>query len=176
MADTALVVMVPEAEPYVSALRERYDPAAAVGVPAHITVLFPFVPFEQLSSDVLHRIDLISASTRPFDFHLSSVARFSDCFYLKPEPAQPFIDITSRVVAEFPAYPPYRGLFDSIIPHLTVARGGEDDLIKAARLLNTAHPILGFECRCESLVLIENSSGRWTQNALFELASRRGSH
>jgi 2'-5' RNA ligase len=173
MADTALVVVVPEAEPYVSALRERYDPSAAVGMPAHITVLFPFIPFEQLSSDVLHRIDLTCATTRPFDFHLSSFARFPDCFYLKPEPAQPFVDLTLRVVAEFPAYPPYRGLFDSIVPHLTVAQGGEDDLIEAERLLKRAHPVLGFDCRCNSLVLIESSSGRWTQNASFELASRR---
>ena len=173
MADTALVVMVPEAEPYVSALRERYDPAAAAGVPAHITVLFPFVPFEQLSSDVLKRIDLISASIHPFDFHLSSFARFTHCFYLKPEPAQPFIDLTSHVVAEFPAYLPYCGLFDSIIPHLTVAQGSEDDLIEAERLLNSVHPVLGFDCRCDSLVLIENSTGRWAQNALFKLASRR---
>lgn len=169
MADTALVVMVPEAEPYVGALRERYDPAAAVGVPAHVTVLFPFVPFEQLSGDVLRRVEFVRASMKPFDFRFRSSARFPDCLYLIPEPAQPFIDLNVRVVAEFPVYLPYGGRFDAIVPHLTIARGSEEDLIEAERLIESAHPLLDLEVKCDKLVLIENSSGRWTESAAFRL-------
>ena len=40
---TALIVRVPETEPCVAALRERFDPSAALGVPAHITVLHFFM-------------------------------------------------------------------------------------------------------------------------------------
>jgi hypothetical protein len=39
---TALIVAVEEAEIAVSELRLRYDPSASLGVPAHVTVLFPF--------------------------------------------------------------------------------------------------------------------------------------
>ena len=39
---TALIVEVPEAEPAVGALRLEHDRSAARGVPAHITILFPF--------------------------------------------------------------------------------------------------------------------------------------
>jgi hypothetical protein len=38
--ESALVV--PEAEPLVKPFRDRYDPSAAAGVPAHITLLYPF--------------------------------------------------------------------------------------------------------------------------------------
>ena len=41
---TALVVAVPSAEPVVARLRASYDVAAAYGVPAHVTVLYPFLP------------------------------------------------------------------------------------------------------------------------------------
>ena len=40
----SLVILVPEAESMVKAFRERYDPAAQAGMPAHITLLYPFVP------------------------------------------------------------------------------------------------------------------------------------
>jgi hypothetical protein len=42
--ESALVVVVPEAEAAVNAHRRRLDPAAAWGVPAHVTVLYPFAP------------------------------------------------------------------------------------------------------------------------------------
>ncbi|WP_079312549.1 hypothetical protein [Microbispora sp. GKU 823] len=42
--ETALVVEVPSAEPLVRGLRERYDSFAAYGMPAHVTVLYPFLP------------------------------------------------------------------------------------------------------------------------------------
>jgi len=46
VTDTQSAVLVPvlEAERVVSPHRSRLDGAAALGVPAHVTVLFPFVP------------------------------------------------------------------------------------------------------------------------------------
>lgn len=173
MTETALIIPVPPAEPYVGTLRDRYDPAAAEGVPAHITILYPFVPLEQLNDEALRRIELLAASCMPFDFRIGSPARFLDNLYLQPIPAQPFIDLTKRVVAEFPEFPPYGGRFTAIIPHLTVARGAEADLVEAERLLWSAHEVIDFACRCDALVLIEKSFGRWTARAKFSFAGRR---
>ena len=44
MPETALVVEVPEAEPLVSQWRAQHDWSAQRGVPAHITILYPFAP------------------------------------------------------------------------------------------------------------------------------------
>ena len=35
---------MPEAERYIAHYRERYDPSARRNVPAHVTILYPFVP------------------------------------------------------------------------------------------------------------------------------------
>jgi hypothetical protein len=40
--ESALLVTVPAAEPAVARHRSRLDTSATVGVPAHITVLYPF--------------------------------------------------------------------------------------------------------------------------------------
>src|SRR5688572_163051 len=44
LPDTALICRVPEAERYIAHYRERYDPPARRNVPAHVTVLYPFMP------------------------------------------------------------------------------------------------------------------------------------
>jgi hypothetical protein len=41
MAQSAIVVVVEEAEPVVGAHRLRHDPVASLGVPAHVTILYP---------------------------------------------------------------------------------------------------------------------------------------
>ena len=40
--ESALVVLVPEAEVVVKSFRDQYDPLAANGCPAHVTLLYPF--------------------------------------------------------------------------------------------------------------------------------------
>ena len=50
--ETALLVEVPAADAAVARHREILDLAAGWGVPAHLTVLYPFVPPAQLDDDV----------------------------------------------------------------------------------------------------------------------------
>jgi hypothetical protein len=45
--------LVPEAEPLVKPFRDRYDPSAAAGVPAHITLLYPFKHPDEADQTVL---------------------------------------------------------------------------------------------------------------------------
>ena len=49
--ETALIVEVPAAEVVVGRHRAWLDRAAALGVPAHVMVLYPFRPAELLASE-----------------------------------------------------------------------------------------------------------------------------
>jgi hypothetical protein len=51
--ESTLVVVVPEAEALVGSFRDLYDPIAAAGVPAHITVLYPFKSPEEVNETVM---------------------------------------------------------------------------------------------------------------------------
>jgi hypothetical protein len=55
-AESAFAVNVPEAEPYVEVLRNQFDPSAKLGVPAHITVLYPFMSPDQIGAAVLEKV------------------------------------------------------------------------------------------------------------------------
>lgn len=170
MPQSALGVTVPEAEPWVKDLRERYDPTAAVGVPAHITVLFPFVPPNLLTDDDLARTTDTFQRIRSFEFRLEQVDRFPESLYLVPEPDEPFISLTEAIVREFPEYPPYGGKFPKIVPHLTVAnRSAEFSNIAETELLAIMEDLGPIHGVCNVVQLYENSSGYWKWAESFPL-------
>ena len=169
--ESALAVNVPEVERYVAALRNRFDPVAKLGMPAHITVLYPFVPLERITDSVARKLRVLLSSFAPFEFRLARIGRFPTALYLAPEPAQPFIGLTEAVVRAFPDYPPYGGQYDSIVPHLTVAQAGaaEHDVAEAELAAVFAAGV-GIKASCNEVALIENSSGRWERMHTFQLA------
>jgi len=150
---------VPEAEPAVGALRLAHDGSAALGVPAHITVLFPFAAPEDVDEEALAAL---LARFRAFDFTLERIERFdTGLVWLAPRPSLPFADLTEAVRQRFPAYPPYEGAHDEVIPHLTVSEQPIDVQIE-----------LPIACRAHEVVLIEEQEedGRWTPRRAFPLA------
>ena len=170
MPQSASVVPVPEAEPWVKDLRERYDPIAAVGMPAHITVLFPFIPPDLLTDSDLARAAGIFRCFQSFEFRLEQVGRFPESLYLVPEPDEPFISLTEAIMREFPEYPPYGGKFTEIIPHLTVAnRSVELSAIAEAKLLVIMKDLGPIHATCDVVELYENSSGYWRWAQSFPL-------
>lgn len=121
-------------------IRAAHDPVAAMAVPAHVTILFPFVPAEALSRGVRDRLARAVASVAPFDARFERTGRFPGSLWLAPEPAEPFRELTERVARAFPDHPPYEGAHDEIVPHVTLAMGAEtilDRLEDAARNLTS---------------------------------------
>lgn len=116
----------------VNRLRDRMDPSAADGVPAHITLIYPFMPPSELKDDVRRRVEDIVAAEPSFPFVLTTVRRWPGVVYLAPEPDEPFRRLTAALAAAFPDYPPYEGIHDEIVPHLTVAADAPDDYYEAA--------------------------------------------
>lgn len=175
MFETAFIVRVPEAEAHVASLRNRYDASAHLGVPAHITVLVPFMAPHQVTPSVLAQIQAALSQVSSFAFSLSQVGRFPATAYLAPEPAERFIALTRELVRRFPEFPPFRGAHESIVPHLTVASGNASDAEVAAveleGVIESDGPISSF---CSSVSLLENSSGHWKEMHVFPLPSQDG--
>jgi 2'-5' RNA ligase len=134
--ESAVLVPVPEAEPVVGRFRARLDRAAGWGVPAHVTVLFPFVPPDEITGTVIEVVAAAVASVRTFGCEFARICWFGeDVVWLAPEPAGPFRALTSAVHAAFPRFPPFRGLFADVVPHLTIGERPEGgaDALRAAR-------------------------------------------
>jgi 2'-5' RNA ligase len=166
MPRSALIVAVPEAEPLVHEWRLRYD-NAALGVPAHITVIFPFVPAEEIGQELLRELRELFAAQPAFSFTLARVARFPDVAWLAPDPSDPFRWLTDLTWSRYPDYPPYEGIHDEVIPHLSVGRGDTafQDEVDAA--LSPHLPIAADAG--EVTLIVEDESEHWTESERFPL-------
>ncbi|HEX6397723.1 MAG TPA: 2'-5' RNA ligase family protein, partial [Steroidobacteraceae bacterium] len=147
------------------------DPSARRNVPAHVTILYPFVPLAQIDDGVVARLREIAGGVRCFEYRLAETRRFPVALYLAPDPDASFAALTDAVWRAFPDHPPFEGKFDVVVPHVTVAHGDEPQLCEIEVELRIALPAAGVEARCSEMVLIENSSGRWEQLHCFELGA-----
>jgi hypothetical protein len=118
MPRTALIVAVPEAEPVLGHLRLAHDWSAPLGVPAHVTILFPFAPNDVDEGAIAE----VVSTHAPFAFALDRLEHLDDgLVWLRPTPAEPFAALTEAVWRRFPQYPPYGGAHEVLVPHLTVS-------------------------------------------------------
>ena len=157
MPRTALIVVVPEAEAAVGGLRLAHDWSAALGVPAHITILFPFAaPADIDEAGIAEAVSSVPA----FEFELDRVERFDDgLVWLRAEPSELFVALTAAVWRRFPAYPPYEGAHDVLIPHLTVSAVPVEIEIE-----------LPIRASAREVTLIEEAiDGRWSVRRVFPL-------
>jgi 2'-5' RNA ligase len=166
---SGLLVEVPEAEPLVRQWRLDLDPHAALGIPAHITVLFPFMAPSLISSDVLDQLRELLTDVRAFTYNLFESSWFGDTvLWLAPKPPDPFRALTALVAAAFPDYLPYGGQYGEPVPHLTIAYDGPHRQMKAAEIAVQEGLPIGATAMSVSL-FIELDSRRWQRAASFPL-------
>ena len=155
---TAVIVPVPAAEAVVGEHREHLDRAAAWGVPAHLTVLYPFMPPEAVDDTALAALSAAVATVRAFDCTFATTAWFgSDVLWLAPDPSQPLRQLTLAVWGAFPDHPPYGGVHDGIEPHLTVAERALGEPGALADVEVAVRSGLPFDQRVDHVLLIAGS-------------------
>jgi 2'-5' RNA ligase len=169
---SALVVEVPEATAAVEGWLERTASAKpSEGVPAHVTILFPFVPAADLDDALVEQLGAVFVRIPPFDFELRECRRFPAVLYLAPDPPEPFVAMTEAVVAAYPDYPPYEGVFDTIVPHLTAAEGLPPVLTRAEGEVRQWLPILADASEVVLLEELEAEPARWHARARIPLGA-----
>jgi 2'-5' RNA ligase len=168
--ESGLIVEIPEAEPVVRHFRHRLDSSAGLGVPAHITVLYPFIPPPGLDA-VLSQLGRLFAAVPRFAFRLDRTRWFDDrVVWLAPSDPGPFAVLTVRVTEAFPAYLPYGGQFGGITPHLTI---GDDQPVASLRAAEESiRPLLPVTGKVTAVTLIAQATagGQFSRAATFPLA------
>lgn len=168
---SALIVEIPEAEPVVGAHRLRLDESAALGVPAHITVLYPFVPAARVDDPLLDSLTALFARCPAFDYRFARTDWFDDdVLWLAPEDPTPFAVLSDAAGAAFPECPPYGGEFDEVVHHLTVADRRELDIMRAAE--TDVVPRLPVSGRATAVTMLRQRGAgeRWERLTRFPLA------
>ena len=178
LEQSALAVLVPEAEPLVSHFRLRHDPVASRGMPAHVTVLYPFRDPDSIDADTLRGLRDLFGAMDAFDVVLSESSRFPGVLWLRPEPREPFDYMTRAARDRFPDCPPYGGAIDEPVPHLTVADRSRADPAELAGIEPEFAPALaalGPVCaRVREAWLMTTTDGRWGKREPLALRALSG--
>ena len=131
-------------EPVVGSFRLALDPSAAAGVPAHVTVHFPWVPLERIDESVIADVAEMVEAFPSFAVTFRELRWFNrDVLWLEPDPPNPFVALAAESARRWPDYPQYDGVFETVIPHLTVGVGDEWSLNHAEVALTDLLPMHG---------------------------------
>ena len=120
--------------------RERHDEWAARGIPAHITLVSPFLEPGQVDEAVLQRLaELLEAAVRP-QLRLSAIGWVGGVVYLKPEDTAQLQALAQAVQDGWPEL--RRHVRRPRLYHLTVARRqGPQGYRRARRALSRHLPL-----------------------------------
>jgi hypothetical protein len=138
--ESALLLRCPAAEPAVGEWRSRLDVAARVGVPAHVTVMYPFRPVGDLSASDHARLERLFAAVPSFALVGDRTAWFGDqVLYVEIAGPTVVVNLTEAVTAAFPAFRPYGGAFAEVVPHLTVGDDHDTSALRDAEAAVRTH-------------------------------------
>ncbi len=168
MPETALIIEVPESEFLVGKIRSKFDKTASNGVPAHITVLYPFIGESQLSESVLRELRDLASMTRQYSFQLTHWCRFETALWLCPDPAEPFRKLTLEIWRRFPSCPPYGGKHSEVQPHLTAAQFDAEDRLDSQWDKIEAQTVssLPIDCVARGIsIYVSNDAGKWKKHS-----------
>ncbi len=172
--ESALAVLVPESESLVEPFRIKHDPSAAAGIPAHITILYPFKPPHEITVGTIQTLEKLFSVISPFHVSFAECRLLPRVLYLAPNPDEPFKRMTETVTEWFPGTPPYAGQFADIIPHLTIAQ--HEDAARLREITEefdrAATGALPINANVRDVVLLDNETGRWRIRHRFMLGGR----
>lgn len=144
-------------------------PVAALGVPAHLTLLYPFIASTDLSDHDRRQIASTLGRHATFDFRLGRIRAWPTALYLEVEPVAPFSRLVEDLVAAYPAWVPYGGAYP-YVPHVTIAD------LRPADQPPTAEPPLPTDARRplgrraeRAVLIVQDQAGRWHTRWRFEL-------
>lgn len=163
--DTALTIHVPEADHLV-----RGD------VPAHVTVLFPFLHADRLGEATERELGVLIGGHDAFALTFAEFRRYPGVLYLDPWPADPVRALTKDVTHRWPECVPYRGIFgpEGLNPHLTVANSEGPETADAAydALEAELAPMLPLTAHVREVLMIVWDGERWVDRRGYPLRRR----
>ena len=142
-------------------LRRRLVHKAPDGVPAHVTMLHPFVEPDELDGSVRRRLGAVAARHRAFDYRLSGMATWPLAVYVAVRPVEPFARLQHDLQAAFPEFPIYgEPAGFRFVPHVTIA--DRDPVAESGLAAERAWAALPRRARAAAIELIgTDAGGRW---------------
>jgi 2'-5' RNA ligase len=165
---TGLVIPVPAADALLAAVGARYPGTVREGVPAHVSLLYPFVTATELDEQVTNALSELLAKQAPMPVQFAECYRHDGFVALRPDPIDGLTELMSMTRRRWPDVVPYEGVYGDVEPHLTVAMRCSAETAVAIEQEVTAELPISAELREAWLVAFEE---QWTLRGRFEFGT-----
>jgi 2'-5' RNA ligase len=172
---TAISIVL-RGQPELEAIHRELHPIHATSqIPLHVTVLYPFVPRDELRPTHAERLAAVLSRHEPFSFELRGLARFPSVVYAVPSDDAQLRALMRDVWTAFPETPPYGGAFVDPPPHATLALiGDEEPAAVEERLRTRLRDTLPVRIHVRDVSLMEEAEpARWREARTLSLGSGR---
>jgi len=177
---SALVLLIPGYEDIVGSYRKRYTTDGAIGMPCHITIVYPFMNNTDWNDYISNQLKEISSLIKPISFHFNGLNCFEDknVLFMEPYPQESIIQAIQQVSRAFPMFPPYKGEIpiSDLRAHMTVATAQSIDklnLIKKDLQKDIRH-IQSNPIIVENLTMMIRTENRWEPFLEYKLGTKAG--
>ncbi|MFD7834409.1 2'-5' RNA ligase family protein [Streptomyces sp. NPDC059761] len=168
---TAVVIVLPDAAPLLDTAW-RIDPALVRrGVPAHVSLLYPFVPESALTGQDEKGVRSLAASFPAADLLLEELVTAPGFVGVTVPQLQPIVDAFG---AQWPGLRPYGGRFGARpAAHVTVAMGA-DNPTTSAQVRTAVGSLLPLRTRAAEVQLVVLTEDGWQSRFTSPLGGTDG--
>jgi hypothetical protein len=164
---------MPATDTVVRPIRRAQNPSGDAGMPAHVTLMYPFLERDSIDETVRTALRLMFNPMRPFDVTFERSTRDDGLLYLPPEPPAAFVALHQLIRRTWPTMLPYEGKYGNVYkPHLSIAYGAEgrldpDGVFGPMEEALSAH--LPLRSQARSVWLVVRLDNHWVHQGTFAL-------
>jgi 2'-5' RNA ligase len=155
--DTSLIACMPDADAVVGRWRARFDPWAAHGIGAHITVASPFLPDDRVDAEVIARLSTIAARHRVV-VSFEAIDQLPGAITFHPNSDESLTALTVDVVDAWPELDGRLRTGRSRPYHLTIACSSDPTVLR--RVTSEIAPTLPLRVRASRLDVVAHDEER----------------
>jgi hypothetical protein len=155
--ETVLTLVLEEQDAALAeAHRELYPERIPENIPLSLTLLYPWIPADEVTDADLDRVREFFAARPRLEFDLVRVAEFPGVVaYAVPEPDQDLRATMRALWSLYPEYPPYGRPGSDPPPHCTLGRLEGDHAITLQQAKERVEPLLPVHCDVREATLLE---------------------
>jgi hypothetical protein len=154
---TALVSLLPAADRLLEVAAAVNPALVRPGIPAHATILYPFLQSDELAGPNVERLRELAAALPATDVRLNHVVTERGFVAVGVPALQPAME---SVCAAWPELIPYGGRFGPTPPvHVTIAMGASES--EAERIVAELDRQLPIQARIEAMQVVALTAEGW---------------
>jgi 2'-5' RNA ligase superfamily len=169
---TGLVIPVPAADALLGSVGARYPGTVRAGLPAHVSLLYPFVVAAKLDERVTTALHELFVEQVPIPVDFVACYRRGGFVALHPAPSDHLKELMARIWRRWPDVVPYEGAYADLEPHVTIAMRCSEQLAVRIEQEVTAELPIRAELR-EAWLLAYG--GQWILRNRFEFCDSAAS-